>query len=187
MGEIVSRTNSYKQKTKLGVQPPPSAYRVNPVTYASLRCSQLRGGGGGRLLGPDPENNVSINGLIWNLVLIMVRMVLVNMRIFKLLAFLLLEIWKIYKISFPEWNESSRFDIYPLESNKIREKLLFMPENVFPGTNLYSLLHTMVLKRNKNFHMFNVLRRLISKKQLQQPPWWIDFAKLKLCQNVSNR
>ena len=54
----------------------------------------------------------------------------VNMQIFKLLAFLLLEIWR-HKISFPEWNESSGFDNYPLESNKTREKSIFMPENIF--------------------------------------------------------
>ena len=29
------------------------------------------------------------------------------------------------KISFPEWNKSSRFDIYPLESSKTREKSLY--------------------------------------------------------------
>ena len=63
----------------------------NPVTYGILTFRQLRGGGGG-LFGPDPENKVTVNGLICNLVLIMVWMILVNMQNFKLMAFLLLEI-----------------------------------------------------------------------------------------------
>ena len=49
---------------------------------------QLRGG----LFGQDPENKVTVNGLIRNLAQIMVRMILVNMQNFKLMAFLLLEI-----------------------------------------------------------------------------------------------
>ena len=61
----------------------------NPTTYGMLRFRQLRAGG---LFGLDPESKVTVNGLIWNLVLIMVRMILVNMQNFKLLAFLLLEI-----------------------------------------------------------------------------------------------
>ena len=31
----------------------------------------------------------------------------------------------------PEGNESSRFDIYPLESTKIRKKITFIPQNIF--------------------------------------------------------
>ena len=46
----------------------------------------------GGLFGPDPENKVTINSLILNLVLTMVRMIQVNMHNFKLVAFLLLEI-----------------------------------------------------------------------------------------------
>ena len=35
----------------------------NPITYGILPFRQLRGGGGG-LFGPDPENKVTVNGLI---------------------------------------------------------------------------------------------------------------------------
>ena len=34
----------------------------NPITYGILPFRQLRGGGG--LFGPDPENKVTVNGLI---------------------------------------------------------------------------------------------------------------------------
>ena len=34
---------------------------VNPITYGILPFRQLRGGG---LFGPDPENKVTVNGLI---------------------------------------------------------------------------------------------------------------------------
>ena len=36
---------------------------LNPITYGILPFRQLRGGGGG-LFGPDPENKVTVNGLI---------------------------------------------------------------------------------------------------------------------------
>ena len=37
----------------------------NPITYGILTFRQLRGGGGGGgLFGPDPENKVTVNGLI---------------------------------------------------------------------------------------------------------------------------
>ena len=36
----------------------------NPITYGILPFRQLRGGGGGGLFGPDPENKVTVNGLI---------------------------------------------------------------------------------------------------------------------------
>ena len=51
-------------------------------------------------------------------------MVPTNMQNFKLMALLLLEIDST-KISFPKWNESLRFDIYPLESTKAWEKITF--------------------------------------------------------------
>ena len=35
---------------------------INPITYGILPFRQLRGGGG--LFGPDPENKVTVNGLI---------------------------------------------------------------------------------------------------------------------------
>ena len=36
----------------------------NPITCVILRFRQLRGGGGGGLFGPDPENKVMVNGVI---------------------------------------------------------------------------------------------------------------------------
>ena len=36
-------------------------YHFNPITYGILPFRQLRGGG---LFGPDPENKVTVNGLI---------------------------------------------------------------------------------------------------------------------------
>ena len=61
-----------------------------------MRFRQLCGGGGGGFLaqiqqggffGLDPENKVTINGLIPNLVLIMVRMIIVNMQSYWLFYF----------------------------------------------------------------------------------------------------
>ena len=57
-----------------------------------------------------------------------------------------------------------------------------MPENIFPGTNLYPLCISMFLKQNKYF-VFSIFRDVSFKKQMQQLPWWIDFAKIlpKMC------
>ena len=86
-----------------------------PITYGILRFRQLRGGG---LFGTN--NSTDDTGKHAKFYI-------------KLLAFLLLEIWR-HKISFPEGNKSLRFDIYPLESWKTKQKSLFMPENIFSGT-----------------------------------------------------
>ena len=108
---------------------------LNPITYGILRFRQLRGGGGGggKLFGPDPEIKGMVNGLIWNLVLIMVRMILVTMQNFKVLAFLLLEIWR-HKNFLSRMEQVIAIRYLPLESSKTRKKSLFMPENIFPYT-----------------------------------------------------
>ena len=78
----------------------------------------------------DPENKVDINWLTWNMILVCTK--LVKMQNFKLLAFLLLEIWCHKNSGFPEGNESLQYDIYPLESSKIQEKRsIFIPESIF--------------------------------------------------------
>ena len=64
-----------------------SFYSANMcITYGILRFRASYGEGG--LSGLDPENKVTVNGLILNLVLRMVRMILVSMQNFKLLTFL---------------------------------------------------------------------------------------------------
>ena len=56
----------------------------------------------------------------------------------------------------------SRFDIYSPEPSKTREKSLFMPENIFPGTNLYPSLHFHGFEaKQKNSHV-QFSRHLIS-------------------------
>ena len=88
----------------------------------------------------------------------MVRIILVNMQKFKVLAFLDLEIRR-----HKEGNESSRFDIYPLESTKIR-KNYFVPESIFSGPKLYSPMHFpgfQAKKKTKKIRMLNFSRRLI--------------------------
>ena len=74
---------------------------------------------------------------------------------------------------------------YPLESSKTQEKSLFMLENIFPGTKLYLLCISMVLKQNKHF-VFSIFRDVSFQKQMQQPPPGESIL-LKFCQNISNR
>ena len=67
----------------------------NPITYGILTFRQLRGGGGGgggSFLARIQKTRLQLTD--WNLVLIMVWMILVNMQNVKLMAFLLLEIWR---------------------------------------------------------------------------------------------
>ena len=86
-------------------------------------------------------------------------------------------------------DESSRFDIYGLEWNKTEEKLLFMPENIFLGTNLYSPLHFHGFEVKQKILMFNFSRRLISNTTAAAtpPPPPGEPILLKFYQNVSNR
>ena len=64
----------------------------NTYYLRHFEISPATGGGGGGIFGLDPENKFKVNRFSSNLVLIMVRMILVNIKNFKLLAFLLLEI-----------------------------------------------------------------------------------------------
>ena len=152
----------------------------NPITYGILPFRQLRGG----LFGPDPENKVTVNGLIWNLAQIMVWMILVNMQNFKLMAFLLLEIWRhknflskmerviVIRYLPPGFKQNSRKITFYAWKHLFWHKVI--PPSVFP---LFS-------SKNKNF-IGSIFRDVSFQKQLQQPPG--KSILLKFCQSVSNR
>ena len=56
-----------------------------------------------------------------------------------------------------------------------------MPENIFPGTNLLPTPPpriSMVLKQNKKEFVCSFFGDVSLQKQLQQPLWLIDFAKI---------
>ena len=55
-----------------------------------------------------------------------------------------------------------------------------MPENIFPGTNLLPTPPriSMVLKQNKKEVVCSFFGDVSLQKQLQQPPWLMDFAKI---------
>ena len=139
----------------------------NPITYGILPFRQLRGGG---LFGPDPENKVTVNGLIWNLAQIMVWMILVNMQNFKLMAFLLLEIWRhknflskmerviVIRYLPPGFKQNSTKITFYAWKHLFWHKVI--PPSVFP---LFS-------SKNKNF-IGSIFRDVSFQKQLQQPPW----------------
>ena len=46
---------------------------------------------------------------------------------------------------------------------KLKKKSLCMPENIFPGTNVYPSLYTHDVEAKQRMLMFNFSRRLISK------------------------
>ena len=139
---------------------------INPITYGILPFRQLRGG----LFGPDPENKVTVNGLIWNLAQIMVWMILVNMQNFKLMAFLLLEIWRhknflskmerviVIRYLPPGFKQNSTKITFYAWKHLFWHKVI--PPSVFP---LFS-------SKNKNF-IGSIFRDVSFQKQLQQPPW----------------
>ena len=152
---------------------PNGNWDFNPITYYILIFRQLWG----RLFGPDPENKTNVNWLIWNLVLVMVFIKLVSMQ--KSIAFMLLKICR-HK-NYPQ-NRMSHRDIYPLESSKIGEKSLSMLENIFFGTNLYSLCISLFFIWNKKY-IFSVVQNVSFQNScnicLPPPPrWWIDFVRI---------
>ena len=69
---------------------------ISPMQLQTNLChfeiSPATVGGG---VGLDPQNKATVNGLTWNLPLIIVQMILVNMQNLRLLSFLLLEIWRL--------------------------------------------------------------------------------------------
>ena len=136
--------------------------RVNPKTYGILRFCQLWGGGG---VGPDQENKVMVNGLIWNLVPIMVRMILVNLQNFRVLAILRLEIWRHKNfLSRRKWVIVIRY-LPPGISKKITFyawKQLFWHKIIPP-------LHFHCFQAKQKFHRFNFSRRLITKTTAATP------------------
>ena len=133
------------------------------VTHQSCRAQP-------RLFGPDPENKVTVNGLIWNLAQIMVWMILVNMQNFKLMAFLLLEIWRhknflskmerviVIRYLPPGFKQNSTKITFYAWKHLFWHKVI--PPSVFP---LFS-------SKNKNF-IGSIFRDVSFQKQLQQPPW----------------
>ena len=66
---------------------------------------------------------------------------------------------------FPFQNGTSHRDsvFTPWNRAKREKKSLFMPENIFPGTNLYPLCISMFLKQNKYF-VFSILQDVSFKK-----------------------
>ena len=69
----------------------------------------------------------------------MVRMILVNMQNFKSMAFLLLEIC--HKNFLSRMQRVTAIRYLPPGIKQNSTKITFMPEIIFPGTNLYPSLH----------------------------------------------
>ena len=134
-------------------------FQFNPKTYGILRFRQLRGR---ELFGPDPENKVTVIGSIRNLLPIMVRMILVNMKNLQLLAVLILEICRHKNfLSRREQVVAIRYLPPGIEQNS--KKSLYMPENIFSGTILYPSAFPWFSSKTKKSYQFNFSRRLISK------------------------
>ena len=104
----------------------------------------------------------------------------VNMQNFKLLTFMFLGICR-HKNFCPEGNESSRYDIYPLESSKIREKSVFMPENLFFIPKLYPPAFPWFSSETKSSYL-KFLKRF--KNSYSNPPG--ELILLTFCQNATN-
>ena len=155
---------------------------INPITYGILRFHQLRGGGGGGLFDPNPENKVTFIGSIWNLLPIMVRMILVNMQNLKLLTVILLEIWRHKNFQKGTSHRDSIFT--PWNRAKLKKNHFLYLKTSFLAQNYTPLCISIVFKQNKNF-ICSIFREVSFQKQLQQPPG--QSIVLKFCQNVSNR
>ena len=128
------------------------------------------------LLGPDPEHKVTVNGLIWNLVLITVRIILVNMENFKLLAFLLLEIWRHNNfLSRVKPVIAIRYLSPGIEQN-LRKITFYTWKHLSWHKFIPSSAFLWFWSETKKF-VCSIFRDISFQKQIQQP-WWIDFAKI---------
>ena len=130
------------------------------------------GGRGGGALWPWSRNKVTVNGLIWNLVPIMIRMILVNMQNFKLLAFLLLEIWRHKNfLSRMKWVITIRYLPLGIEQNSRK-------------TTFYAWKHLSWHKfiTSSEFPWFWNKTKKLYVQVFESPQfknnWWIDFAKI---------
>ena len=85
--------------------------------------------------GSDSQNKVTVTGLIWNLLPIMARTIIVNMQNLKLLAVLLLEIWR-HKNFLSRREQVIAIRYLPPGIEQSLKKSLFMPENLFCDTKL---------------------------------------------------
>ena len=126
---------------------------------------------------PDPENKATVNKLIWNLVLTMVWMILVNMENFKLMAFLLLEIW-CHKNFLSKMERVITIRYLPLGFKKNSTKITFYAwkhlswnKFILPSAFLWFSSETRIF-------ICLIFQDVSFQKQLQQPPWWIDFTKI---------
>ena len=151
----------------------PLKSNFNPITYGILRFPQLWGWG---LFGPDPENKVMVNRLTRDFVPIMVRMTIVNIQNFQLLAFLLLEILR-HKVTALRKGTNHRDSLINpwnrpnfVKNHFLSLKTSFLPLNYTP------LAFSSFSSKTKNPHDRNS-RRLILKTTAATPPpspWWMD-------------
>ena len=102
---------------------------------------------------------------------------LVNMQNFKLLTFLLLAIW--HHENIPSRREQVikiRYLPDETEENFLKNYFLSLKTS-FLAQNFTILFISLVFKWNKKFVCL-IVPDVSFQKQLQQPPWWIDFAKM---------
>ena len=133
-------------------------FNINPITYSILTFRQL--------FGLDPENKVTVNGLIWNVALIMVWMILVNMKNFKFMALLLLEIW-CHKNFLSIMEQVIAIRYLPPGFKQNSTKITFYAWKHLFWHKVFCI--SIVFKQKQKFHRFNFSRRLISKTTAVTP------------------
>ena len=143
------------------------------ITYGILRFRRLRGWG----VWPRHTKQVMVNGLIWNLVPIMVQMILVNTQKFSVIGFSTFRHLTSQKFPFQK-GTSHRYAIFtPWNRGKLEKNHFLCLKTSFLAQSYNPLYISMVFKQNKKIHMFNFLRRLIS-KTTAATPWRMDYAKI---------
>ena len=143
------------------------------ITYGILRFRRLRGWG----VWPRHTKQVMVNGLIWNLVPIMVQTILVNTQKFSVIGFSTFRhLTSLNFLSRRERVIAMRYLPPGIEQNSKKNHFLCLKTS-FLAQSYNPLYISMVLKQNKKIHMFNFLRRLIS-KTTAATPWWVDYAKI---------
>ena len=144
-----------------------------PTFFNNLRFRQLRSG----LFGPDPENKVNVNWLIWNLILVIVCIKLVNTQNFKPFWPFCFQRYDVTKILSrrerviairylpPGIKQNSKKITFYAWKHLFRPKII--PPSAFPWFS----------SETKKF-ICSIFWKVSFQKQLKQLPWWIDFVKI---------
>ena len=163
----------------LGLSHLPSYRKVNPIRPGLFsRSPGLRGEGGGGLEARWPKIKVKINRLKWNFAWVIIFIKAFLMQNLKLIALLVLEIWR-HKIPSKEGNDSSISAIYPWKTSWTLKKKRFYAQNRSSlPTNSPTPMSIQQFSSRGNFFSFSKFLGRLDEKRAAETLSLMNFAKI---------